>query len=38
MPVLQSKVQLYIDRFNLVQQRLRRNKLFRPAQVGGRAG
>lgn len=31
--VLQSKVQLYVDRFNLVQQRLRRNKLFRPAQV-----
>lgn len=29
---LQSKVQLYVDRFLLIQQRMRRNKLFRPPQ------
>lgn len=27
-----SKIELYVDRFLLVQQRLRRNKLFRPVQ------
>jgi hypothetical protein len=30
---LQSKVQLYVNRFHLVQQRLKRNKLFRAAQA-----
>lgn len=29
----QSKVALYVNRFYLVLQRLKRNKLFRPAQV-----
>ena len=28
----QSKVQLYIDRFSMIQQRLRRHKLFRPTK------
>lgn len=32
----QSKVALYVNRFYLVLQRLKRNKLFRPAQVGSR--
>lgn len=31
--LVQSKVQLYVNRFHLVQQRLKRNKLFRPAKV-----
>lgn len=34
----QSKVELYVSRFHLVHQRLKRNKLFRPAQVRHRAG
>lgn len=33
LPLLQSKVALYVNRFHLVHQRLKRNKLFRPAQV-----
>ncbi|KAI3430534.1 hypothetical protein D9Q98_005127 [Chlorella vulgaris] len=33
-----SKVQLYIDRFHLVQQRLKRNKLFRPSRFSGLGG
>jgi len=34
----QSKMQLYIDRFLLVHQRLRRNKLFRPCQFTSLGG
>lgn len=34
----QSKVALYVNRFHLVAQRLRRNKLFRPAQFAGLGG
>eukprot|EP00887_Chlorella_sp_A99_P007226 scaffold2.g7226.t1 len=30
-----SKLQLYINRYHLVHQRLRRNRLFRPPQWGG---
>ncbi|KAL4448856.1 hypothetical protein ABPG77_007573 [Micractinium sp. CCAP 211/92] len=33
-----SKVQLYVNRFHLVQQRLKRNKLFRPAKFTNWAG
>lgn len=33
-PILQSKTQLYVDRFLLIQQRLRRHSLFRPVQWG----
>jgi DNA polymerase epsilon subunit 2 len=32
--LLQSKTQLYVDRFLLIQQRLRRHSLFRPVQWG----
>lgn len=34
----QSKVQLYVDRFLLIQQRMRRNKMFRPPQWGRLGG
>ncbi|KAL4422834.1 hypothetical protein ABPG75_009031 [Micractinium tetrahymenae] len=33
-----SKVQLHVNRFHLVQQRLKRNKLFRPAKFTNWAG
>ena len=34
----QSKVQLYVDRFLLIQQRMRRNKMFRPPRWGALGG
>lgn len=34
----QSKIQLYIDRFLIIQQRLRRHRLFRPVQWGNLGG